>query len=67
VVANDRLRALGWEPTVTNEQVFVEGTEGAWWSSVTPKRRQEIALGAGAAAVIAFVLVMVRVLRPRRR
>jgi len=67
VVANDRLRALGWEPTVTNEQVFVEGTEGAWWSSVTPKRRQEIALGAGAAAVIAFVLVMVRLLRPRRR
>lgn len=67
VIANDRLRALGWEPTVTNEQVFVEGTEGAWWSSVTPKRRQEIALGAGAAAVIAFVLVMVRLLRPRRR
>lgn len=67
VVANDRLRALGWEPTVTNEQVFVEGTEGAWWSSVTPKRRQEIALGAGAAAMIAFVLVMVRLLRPRRR
>lgn len=67
VVANDRLRALGWEPTVTNEQVFVEGTEGAWWSSVTPKRRQEIALGAGAAAVIAFVLVLVRLLRPRRR
>ena len=67
VVANDRLRALGWEPTVTNEQVFVEGTEGAWWSSVTPKRRQELALGAGSAAVIAFVLVMVRLLRPRRR
>ena len=67
VIANDRLRALGWEPTVTNEQVFVEGTEGAWWSSVTPKRRQELALGAGAAAVIGILLVVVRLLRPRRR
>ena len=67
VVANDRLRALGWEPTVTNEQVFVEGTEGAWWSSVTPKRRQEIALGAGAATVIVLALSLLRLLRPRRR
>jgi nucleoside-diphosphate-sugar epimerase len=46
VVANDKLRAEGWVPTVTNEQAFVEGTEAKWWNMVTPKRRQEIALGA---------------------
>lgn len=46
VVANDKLRAEGWEPTVTNEQAYVEGTEAKWWTMITPKRRQEIALGA---------------------
>jgi nucleoside-diphosphate-sugar epimerase len=45
-VANDKLRAEGWAPTVTNEQAYVEGTEAKWWTMVTPKRRQEIALGA---------------------
>jgi len=45
-VANDKLRAEGWRPTVTNEQAYVEGTEAKWWTMVTPKRRQEIALGA---------------------
>jgi nucleoside-diphosphate-sugar epimerase len=45
VVANDKLRAEGWVPTVTNEQAFVEGTEAKWWTMVTPKRRQELALG----------------------
>lgn len=45
IVANDKLRAEGWTPTVTNEQAYVEGTESKWWTMVTPKRRQEIALG----------------------
>jgi nucleoside-diphosphate-sugar epimerase len=56
VVANDKLRAQGWGPTVTNEQAYVEGTEAGWLSMVTPKRRQELALGgmvAGLAAVVA--------------
>ncbi|MFP5486702.1 MAG: NAD-dependent epimerase/dehydratase family protein [Acidimicrobiia bacterium] len=44
-VANDKLRGEGWHPTVTNEQAYVEGTEAKWWTMVTPKRRQEIALG----------------------
>ena len=46
VVANDKLRAAGWQPTVTNEQAYVEGTEAKWWTMVTPKRRQELSLGA---------------------
>lgn len=46
LVANDRLKAAGWRPTVTNEQAYVEGTEAKWWTMITPKRRQELALGA---------------------
>lgn len=60
-VANDKLRAEGWEPAVTNEQAYVEGTEAKWWTMITPKRRQEIALGgmvtaAAAMAVAAIVM-----------
>ena len=44
LVANDRLKSEGWAPTVTNEQAYVEGTEAKWWTMVSPKRRQEIAL-----------------------
>ena len=51
VVANDKLRAEGWEPTVTNEQAYVEGTDAKWWTMVTPRRRQELALGAMAALI----------------
>lgn len=52
-VANDKLRAEGWRPTVTNEQAYVEGTEAKWWTMVTPKRRQEIAL----VALVVLVVV----------
>lgn len=55
VVANDRLRAEGWEPTVTNEQAYVEGTEARWWTMVTPKRRQELALGGVVLAALGLI------------
>lgn len=59
LVANDRLRAAGWVPTVTNEQAYVEGTEAKWWTLISPKRRQEISLGAlvGLVALAAGVAV----------
>ncbi|MEM9749028.1 MAG: NAD-dependent epimerase/dehydratase family protein [Actinomycetota bacterium] len=47
VISNGRLRALGWEPMITNEQAYVEATEAPWWTTVSPKRRQEMALGIG--------------------
>lgn len=56
-IANDKLRAEGWSPTVTNEQAYVEGTEAKWWTMVTPKRRQEIALGGVVVLVIAAGVV----------
>ena len=70
LVANDRLKAEGWQPKVTNEQAFVAGTETRWWQLLTPKRRQELALGlAGvlsAVGVAATVLVIRRAVRAGR-
>ncbi len=72
VVANDKLRSAGWTPTVTNEQTYVEGTEARWWTMVTPKRRQELSLGAmfgviGAVSVVGFSLARRWVRRRRAR
>ena len=69
VVSNGRLRAAGWEPTVTNEQTYVESTEAPWWTMVSPKRRQELALGAGVvgALVVAAVIGLVARRRLTRR
>jgi nucleoside-diphosphate-sugar epimerase len=71
VVANDKLRAEGWVPSVTNEQAYVEGTEAKWWTMVTPKRRQEIALGAmvavGVIGLVAGVVVTRRWWQRRER
>jgi nucleoside-diphosphate-sugar epimerase len=58
LVANDRLKAQGWVPTVTNEQAYVEGTEAKWWTMVTPKRRQELALGGMVAIAIAAAVMI---------
>jgi nucleoside-diphosphate-sugar epimerase len=52
VVANDRLRAEGWVAAFSNEEAFIAGTPAPPWAVVSPKRRQELALGlAGAAAL----------------
>ena len=69
LVANDRLKAHGWQPTVTNEQAYVEGTEAKWWTMVSPKRRQELSLGAlvgGLLVAGAVTLRAVRRVRARR-
>jgi len=70
VVANDRLRAAGWAPTSTNEEAYVAGTEGSWWSMLSPKRRQELALGAAGTSIAAVAttaaVITRKVLRSRR-
>jgi nucleoside-diphosphate-sugar epimerase len=70
VVANDRLKAAGWVPTSTNEEAFVAGHQGSRWSTVSPQRRQELALGATAVAgigVLAGLVAGIRWLRRRSR
>jgi nucleoside-diphosphate-sugar epimerase len=70
VVANDRLKASGWAPRWSNEETYVEATPGTPWSRVSPKRKQEIAIGATASAVAstlaAAAAVTVRTVRRRR-
>jgi nucleoside-diphosphate-sugar epimerase len=56
VVSNGRLRQAGWRPTVTNEQAYVEGTGAPWWTVVTPKRRQELALATGMVVGVAALV-----------
>ncbi|MGZ0229736.1 MAG: NAD-dependent epimerase/dehydratase family protein, partial [Acidimicrobiales bacterium] len=52
VVANDQLKAHGWEPRRTTEQTVVESIRPKPWAMVSSRKRQQIALG-GAAAVLA--------------
>lgn len=67
LVANDRLKAQGWQPTVTNEQAYVEGTEDRWWTMISPKRRQELALGGLVAGSLAGALTVLVAIRRWRR
>ncbi|CAN5808475.1 SDR family oxidoreductase [soil metagenome] len=67
LVANDRLKAHGWRPQVTNEQAYVEGTEGRWWTMITPKRRQELALAGMTLGIVIAASVALSLLRRRRR
>jgi nucleoside-diphosphate-sugar epimerase len=67
VIANDRLKAEGWRPTVTNEQAYVEGTEARWWTMITPKRRQELSLGGMVVASLGVVALSVSLIRRWRR
>lgn len=63
VVANDRLKADGWEPTATNEEAFVGAHAPGPLATISPRRRQELALGLVglmAAAGAAFVLSRLR-------
>lgn len=66
VVANDRLKADGWTPEATNEEAFVAAHTAGPWATLSPRRRQELALGgAGAALVGAVAVVASRLRRPR--
>jgi nucleoside-diphosphate-sugar epimerase len=69
VVANDRLETDGhWRPTYSNEAAYVSGTEAVWWTELSPKRKQELALTlAGVVGVVlaASAAVLVRWLTRR--
>jgi hypothetical protein len=70
VVANDRLRGLGWTPRYSNEEALVAGRPGSRWREMSPQRRQEVALGlsaAGAAAAVAALVSATVAARRRNR
>lgn len=67
VVANDRLRATGWAPAYTNEEAIVAARKGSWWRELSPKRRQEMALGVTGAAGVGLTGAIVVAVRAARR
>lgn len=67
VVANDRLRGLGWVPTHTNEEAFVAGHAAAPWASISPQRRQELALGAAGLVVVGAMAGIAALVRRQLR
>ncbi len=63
VVANDRLLATGWTASNSNEEAYVAGHEARAIETISPQRRQELALalvGVTVAAVGAGVAALVR-------
>jgi nucleoside-diphosphate-sugar epimerase len=67
VIANDRLKAAGWSPTSTNEEAYVAGHRATPWATVSPQRRQELALGAAGAALVAAAAGTFALIRRSRR
>lgn len=69
VVANDRLRALGWRAAHTNEEAWVVSHDPGPLESLPARRRQELLLALAATllagGLVAAVLI-VRALRRRR-
>jgi hypothetical protein len=66
VVSNEKLHTLGWEPRVSNEEAYIEGTTGSWISTLSAKRRQELslaAMGVGGALLIVSAIALVRRVR----
>ena len=66
VVSNDLLRELGWEPSWSNVEAYVDSFDPRPWAMLNAKRRQQIALG-GAGAGIAGLLVALRAISQRWR
>jgi nucleoside-diphosphate-sugar epimerase len=67
VVANDRIKAAGWVPTFSNEEAYVAGHRPTPWATVSPQRRQEIALAGLGAAVLGVVAGVVALFRRSSR
>jgi hypothetical protein len=69
VVANDRLRSLGWSATNSNEEAFVAGHEPGPLDRLDARRRQQLALGVTGGVLVGLVggLIALVVRRRRRR
>jgi nucleoside-diphosphate-sugar epimerase len=67
VVANDRLRSLGWAASNTNEEAFVSGHEPGPLDRLDARRRQQLALGVTGGVFFAAIATVVALIVRRRR
>jgi nucleoside-diphosphate-sugar epimerase len=67
VIANDRLKADGWEPLASNEEAYVGAHRAGPWATLSPRRRQELALGAAGVTLAGGLAGVVGLVRRRRR
>jgi UDP-glucose 4-epimerase len=67
VVANDRLRATGWEAQHSNEESFVAASEPSAFQDMSARRRQQLTLGAAAGGLVALAGGVVALVRRARR
>jgi nucleoside-diphosphate-sugar epimerase len=67
VVANDKLRATGWQPHHRNDEVYVEADPGGPLAAMSPRRRQELSLLAAAGFVATAIGAVVWSIRRSRR
>jgi nucleoside-diphosphate-sugar epimerase len=66
VVANDRLRAVGWAPEHTNEEAFVVAAEPSALQDMSVRRRQQLTLGAAAGGLMGVAGGVVALVRRAR-
>ena len=67
VVANDRLVDTGWAETSSNEEAYVMGHEASAIETISPRRRQELALGVAGAIGVGTIAIAGALIRRRRR
>lgn len=67
VIANDRLKADGWEAVCSNEEAYVGAHRAGPWATLSPRRRQEIALGVTGTALLGGVAGLATLVRRHRR
>lgn len=66
VVANDRIKALGWSPGNSNEEAYVAGHDAGPLGNLNAKRRQMLALGATAALLGGGAIAIALLIRRSR-
>lgn len=66
VVSNDVLRELGWQPSWSNVEAYVDGYDARPWAMINAKQRQQLALG-GATIATGVVLGLGRLASRRWR
>jgi hypothetical protein len=67
VVANDRLRAAGWQPSFSNEEALVAGAPPSPWQTLNARKKQALALGGAAVGLAGLTVGGVAVVRALRR